>query len=180
VLTLFFSSACPENFVGIRCEHSIEICEAGQHVCFHGSKCVRFGEETGCDCSTASKSFAGASCQHAATDMCTVGAVGLGQSRFFCVNNGLCKAYVSSSENDPGCNCVDDWTGPHCELMTSAVAGFKETPVNAVTPTATPPPSARLSHLLSMRRVPRSLLFLLTAQSLRLPTIVMGEAFSSS
>lgn len=72
--------------------------------------------------------------------MCTVGTVELGQSRSFCVNDGLCKAYVSATENEPGCTCVNEWTGPHCELKASAVAGFKETPVNAVTPTATPAP----------------------------------------
>merc|ERR1712176_1287754 len=28
-----------------------------------------------------------------------------------------CKDFVSSSEAHPGCNCMDGWEGPHCEIQ---------------------------------------------------------------
>ena len=129
---------CPENFVGIHCEHKLQLCEAGKHLCLHGGKCVKYGMEIACDCTSASTTltneYAGASCEHPATDICTVGDIVEGEPRFFCVNGGVCEQYVTTSDDQPGCSCGDQWTGPHCELKISAVAGYISTPINPVTP----------------------------------------------
>lgn len=94
--------------------------------------------EIACDCTSASTAltndYAGASCEHPATDICTVGDIVEGEPRFFCVNGGVCRQYVTTSDNEPGCSCGDQWTGPHCELKISAVANYISTPVNPVTP----------------------------------------------
>jgi len=41
---------------------------------------------------------------------------------YFCVNQGRCRAYVTGEEENPGCDCVGGWTGPHCEVRVEATA----------------------------------------------------------
>jgi hypothetical protein len=100
---------CPEGFFGIQCEHQLEICPGGQHVCLHGSKCVANGESNvdttthECDCDSgfdAVEKYAGKFCQYSSTDICTVnGRPGVGKANFaFCVNNGTCKKKVADTE----------------------------------------------------------------------------------
>jgi hypothetical protein len=43
-----------------------------------------------------------------------------GKPLSFCVNGGICKEQVKHDEPHPGCDCTDDWTGPHCELRISS------------------------------------------------------------
>jgi len=121
---------CPDGFIGNRCEYHVEICKAGSHLCLHGGQCVTVGNEISCNCTSAetsfSANFAGVSCEHEATDMCSIGTVTEGQPRFFCVNYGVCMKKVTATDddnyNEPGCDCKGDWTGPHCELRISTAA----------------------------------------------------------
>jgi hypothetical protein len=99
---------CPDGFFGIKCEHQLEICPGGDHVCLHGAKCVAQEEnkedgEQSCDCDhgfDAVERYAGKFCQYTSTDICTQnGTPGFGKANFaFCVNDGTCKKKVSMSE----------------------------------------------------------------------------------
>lgn len=86
---------CPEGYVGITCDISVEKCEGDKHICLYGSKCVEDGEGHKCDCEqafTAAEKYAGTSCQHLATEFCTEnGQAGFGKDNLsFCVNGGTC------------------------------------------------------------------------------------------
>ena len=101
---------CPNGYFGIQCEHELQICPGGNHVCLHGSKCVAEDEtaEDGdvthyCDCDSgfdAVERYAGKFCQYSSTDVCTKnGKPGVGKANFaFCVNNGTCKRRVTDNE----------------------------------------------------------------------------------
>lgn len=120
----FEHCVCRPGFAGVHCETKVDVCGQGQHVCLHGSKCVTNGKYHACDCSNAnqgdaSEEFAGRSCEHKATDICTKGELGPGKPLSFCTNAGTCKKQVSSNEPHPGCDCSSDWTGAHCELRLS-------------------------------------------------------------
>ena len=126
---LFEHCVCPNNFFGIQCEHKLEICPGGDHVCLHGSQCVvrNEGGSTGevkymCDCDAAFDSlekYAGKFCQYSSTDICTKnGQPGMGKANFaFCVNNGQCKGKVNDGEDPPGCFCPEGFYGDHCEYL---------------------------------------------------------------
>ena len=100
---------CPEGFFGIQCEHQLEICPGGEHVCLHGSKCVPQDEVNGgtdhsCDCDegfNGQAKYAGKYCQYTSTDICTVsGKPGVGKANFaFCVNDGKCRMKVQDNES---------------------------------------------------------------------------------
>lgn len=116
----FEHCVCRENFVGLRCEHEIEICPGGEHVCLHGSKCVQ--NENSCDCSASNTHvLAGSSCEHKNYVSCNKGELRPAQPRSFCVNGGTCLAMVSGTQDHAGCNCDDEWIGPHCELHKASV-----------------------------------------------------------
>jgi len=126
---LFEHCVCPHNFFGIQCEHKLEICPGGDHVCLHGSQCVakNEGDSTAdkhyvCDCDSAFDSldkYAGKYCQYSSTDICTKnGQPGVGKANFaFCVNNGMCKGKVNDGEDPPGCTCPEGFYGEHCEYL---------------------------------------------------------------
>jgi hypothetical protein len=108
-LGLWEHCVCPDGFFGIQCEHQLEICPGGDHVCLHGSKCVAQGETVDgdlshkCDCDhgfDAVEKYAGKFCQYTSTDICTKnGRPGVGKANFaFCVNNGTCKKKVDDTE----------------------------------------------------------------------------------
>lgn len=148
----FEHCVCPAGFVGLRCEHVIEICPGGEHVCLHGSKCVQTGDEHSCDCSASTTyDLAGSSCEHKSYVSCNTGETHPAQPRSFCVNGGICKALVSGTEEFPGCECPDDeWTGPHCELRNMPVAGgdtgdVVETPQEDTSETQTPQQNTEMS-----------------------------------
>jgi hypothetical protein len=127
----FAHCVCTEGFVGLTCQHKLEVCGDEEHVCLHGSTCVEHenGKHT-CDCSQADEIvgkndkpiFAGDSCQYTGTDICTIGEDYPGKPLYFCVNGGSCKAQVAASLPDPGCTCPDGYTGPHCEQRLQAKA----------------------------------------------------------
>ena len=118
---------CPEGYFGVQCEHELEICPGGDHVCLHGAKCVAEDETTNnpshsCDCDSgfdAIEKSAGKYCQYTSTDICTKnGQPGVGKANFaFCVNSGTCKAQVEDNEPHPGCTCPDGFAGDHCEFL---------------------------------------------------------------
>jgi hypothetical protein len=100
---------CADGYFGIMCEHQLETCPGGDHVCLHGSKCSATNETNPdgasqeCDCGDAFNSlekFAGRFCQYESTDICTNdGKPGVAKAKFaFCVNNGKCKDRVDDSK----------------------------------------------------------------------------------
>jgi len=113
----FEHCVCPNGFIGLQCEHKIEVCpDNGHHVCLHGSTCIKDG--TSCDCEAGSTSYeklAGKFCQHQSTEICTKsGTDVVGDSKFaFCVNGGIC----TYNERRAQCNCTEAFYGPHCELL---------------------------------------------------------------
>jgi hypothetical protein len=130
---LFEHCVCSSGFFGIQCEHKLEICPGGDHVCLHGSQCVAQNEGGSngndevhhtCDCDhafDAVERYAGKFCQYTSTDICTInGQPGMGKANFaFCVNNGTCKGRVNDGEDPPGCNCLQGYSGDHCEYLLS-------------------------------------------------------------
>lgn len=92
---------CPDGFTGLYCEERVEVCGEGEHLCLHGSSCVKFGDEDYCNCADASSEksqtglFSGKSCEHLVNDVCTVQYPGPGQPLLFCVNGGSCKSFVA-------------------------------------------------------------------------------------
>lgn len=126
---LFEHCVCPSNYFGIQCEHKLEICPGGDHICLHGSECIPHneGQTHGstyftCDCDSAFDAldrYAGKFCQYSSTDICTKnGQPGMGKASFaFCVNNGVCKARVEDGEDPPGCDCPEGFKGDRCEYL---------------------------------------------------------------
>jgi len=138
----FEHCVCPPGYVGLTCEHLIETCDRGRngedHFCLHGSTCLYDSNgEPYCDCDDAKAridgkletTFGGKSCEHPASDICMVNSSPENddennrnrksspiQPLYFCVNKGVCRGFVTASDPDPGCDCTDDWTGPHCEI----------------------------------------------------------------
>lgn len=100
----FDHCVCPEGFVGLTCEDTIEICPNGEHVCLHGSKCIpdSDGEGSACDCdagATPIQMVAGKYCEHKSTSICTSGDTT--NSRFaFCVNNGECVDVIGDNNEE--------------------------------------------------------------------------------
>lgn len=124
----FQHCVCPDGYFGIECEHQLDVCPGGEHVCLHGSKCVPVNESDQdnkahqCDCEDgfdALHKFAGKFCQYESTDICTKnGQPGVSKANTaFCVNNGKCKGRVDDTQEHPGCDCQDKYTGPHCEFI---------------------------------------------------------------
>eukprot|EP00977_Amphora_coffeiformis_P006394 scaffold1361_cov165-Amphora_coffeaeformis.AAC.16 len=98
----FEHCVCDHGFVGLQCEHEVQICgdndEEPEHFCLHGGSCIRIEEEGFvCDCSTASgdlgEIFFGGHCQHPATS-CVEPADPNGS---FCANGGVC---IENAESD--------------------------------------------------------------------------------
>jgi hypothetical protein len=106
---------CPSNFAGTYCEHQLDTCGDGKHLCLHGSKCVDIGDEQLCDCDEADSPlatfFAGTHCEQPVNDICTentsessapskiIFGIGMpGAALAFCVNGGTCKKKVPANE----------------------------------------------------------------------------------
>lgn len=87
----FEHCVCPEGFFGIRCEYVAELCEAGEHICLHGSSCVRDGNDLGCDCDSAEQNTAGLFCEFFSTEDCNTSAGSENNElSSFCTNGGKC------------------------------------------------------------------------------------------
>lgn len=123
--TYFEHCVCPEGFLGLTCEHKVLTCGNDEHYCLHGSTCVKYNDDYLCDCSKVDETighgdqpsvFAGDSCEHPANDICVQGDIFPTRPLYFCVNHGVCRAYVVEGDDDPGCNCPNGWEGPHCEI----------------------------------------------------------------
>lgn len=120
----FAHCVCTEGWIGLTCEHKVEVCGENQHACIHGSKCIPDPSSVRgyyCDCSQAGDGdqksiFAGDSCQYKQTDICMIGDDSAGRPLYFCVNGGDCNAWVAPSEPDPGCTCPKGYDGAHCEV----------------------------------------------------------------
>ena len=80
---------CPHGFFGIRCEYEVEECNNGEHLCFHGSQCVK--EDAACDCESSKSDTAGLFCEYFATEQCTQVPLINENHRGFCTNGGSCK-----------------------------------------------------------------------------------------
>lgn len=133
--TYFEHCICPDGFIGLTCEHQIETCTNGEHYCLHGSTCVKENEDYLCDCRQADETigrgdhptvFAGDSCEHPANDICVQGHIYPTTPLYFCVNQGICRAYVSEGDDDPGCDCPSDWSGPHCEVRNNEASANRD------------------------------------------------------
>lgn len=101
----FEHCVCPSGLVGPRCEFKVEVCGNGEHLCLHGSKCVKKNDKHACDCDTFDGlgQIAGAFCQHSASQFCTeTGNAVLGgqASRAFCVNGGTCKGKIKDNDRN--------------------------------------------------------------------------------
>jgi len=127
----FAHCVCPEGFIGLFCEHKVEACGEGEHVCLHGSKCIPDAStDRGytCDCSFADAKvgkddefhyFAGEFCEYTDTDICST--EDNVEPLYFCVNGGKCKSMAGAGDPDPGCDCPEDYTGLQCELNKAVV-----------------------------------------------------------
>jgi hypothetical protein len=83
------------GWTGLECSQRVEVCGDGeQYIYLHGSTCVSSSDDGkhACDCSDANQGKAltllvGDSCQHATTDVCTLGEPSSrGRSFYFCMN----------------------------------------------------------------------------------------------
>ena len=131
-----YGCKCPEGYGGYRCHDSVQdmsepvglptlaptintnspvatqhvVCGNDEHVCLHGSQCVREGDDWQCDCQTNNGNIngndtllAGKHCQHTASAVCSADG-GKGGSVMFCVNGGVCRDKSS-------CQCPDGFLG---------------------------------------------------------------------
>lgn len=124
----FEHCVCPKGYVGVQCEHMVDVCPGGEHVCMNGAECVP-DDSAGrlqykCDCDSIHEPFhkyTGDFCELKSTDMCTYnGRPGAGQNRdAFCVNGGRCKAHANEQQAHPGCQCPVGFEGPHCEFLSA-------------------------------------------------------------
>ena len=91
---------CPEGNTGTYCGEDVKVTVfgAGEHYCLHsGSTCVKDNDKYTCNCELALASYAGAYCEHIATEFCAP-ANKDGEVNSFCTNNGACKEYLDESD----------------------------------------------------------------------------------
>ena len=104
--------------------------------CYRNAKCIyhsqqMFRREYTCDCneinrlsSPIARKYAGISCEYVATSSCAKSLYHYNQTsrvydeadHQFCVNHGTCIELVVGNSMHPGCNCLEGWSGPHCEV----------------------------------------------------------------
>ena len=81
---------CPPGYFGMNCEYQVQQCNSGEHLCFHGSTCVRDGDDFSCDCFSSKKKTAGLFCEYVASDECEQWVDLKNGHRGFCTNGGFC------------------------------------------------------------------------------------------
>ena len=104
----FEHCVCPIGFVGMRCEHQLDICPGGEKACLNGGQCKTYVQDRKvafeCDCSKAisdNTRYAGDFCEYSSNEFCTVdGKIPLGGpfANAFCTNGGTCKGFVHVME----------------------------------------------------------------------------------
>lgn len=98
----FQHCVCQDGYVGLTCNQVVEVCPDGQQKCLHGSTCYQQGQEYLCNCQNVEAisgetftSYAGDSCEHAATSTCLLNPqIVAAKPLSFCVNHGVCKELV--------------------------------------------------------------------------------------
>ena len=115
---------CPFGRTGLRCGRKYEMCNDGEHVCYHGGQCLEglkdiYGNtQLYCDCDNAidenGVNYVGKYCEIATTHHCDE------TGDAFCVNAGFCKENYQLSLDSP-CQCGTDYEGPHCEFDKGSV-----------------------------------------------------------
>jgi hypothetical protein len=97
------------------------ICKDG-HACDNESTCVEslmHEHSYVCDCHNAylqtGRAHAGLSCQHVATEYCTV--TGEVSESLFCTNSGKCRSQVNLEDLHPGCTCPTGYAGDQCQYI---------------------------------------------------------------
>lgn len=103
---------CPPGHFGMYCEYQMQECGSGDHLCFHGSKCVRDGDTFSCDCCSSKMKTAGLFCEYVASDECEQWVDLRNGHRGFCTNGGHCEIDELGS---PICTCPSGYIGEHCE-----------------------------------------------------------------
>jgi hypothetical protein len=126
---------CPDGWTGPRCAIHQPKDPAGEECgnvhCLHGGVCMQTQVldsngnnrlQSYCDCSSANDGkllYAGTSCQHQSTSLCTRPLLGQESSLegvLFCTNHGTCVASQSDNTVHQGCDCVGAFTGFSCEF----------------------------------------------------------------
>jgi hypothetical protein len=108
----FEHCVCPIGYVGLQCEHRLDICPGGEHACLNGGEC-RTSLKDGhisfvCDCTNAksdSHRYAGEFCEMESNDFCTIDGlmpIGGPATLAFCTNGGLCKKRIHINETYVG------------------------------------------------------------------------------
>ncbi|KAL7577742.1 hypothetical protein ACA910_010505 [Epithemia clementina (nom. ined.)] len=101
-------------------DDNTELCP-DDHVCRNGSMCVESESRDGrffCDCDgirDESTSYAGISCEHAATVYCN--AQNAKSYTSFCTNMGTCNQLVGITGEHMGCQCPKPYSGKFCEFL---------------------------------------------------------------
>jgi len=131
---------CPRGYAGDDCSIEVSECSAARfdlvHSCYYGSSCIDASNDFGlldryCECEMAGELTAGLMCQYQATSVCTVDEAEDQVADQFCVNGGVCVAFVRAGDSHPGCICDESWEGKHCEfahgvLMDDALDLFQQ------------------------------------------------------
>mmetsp|Transcript_9089 Transcript_9089/g.20544 ORF Transcript_9089/g.20544 Transcript_9089/m.20544 type:complete len:410 (-) Transcript_9089:135-1364(-) len=117
---------CPPGYAGDDCSIKVTDCAAERtdlvDSCYYGSSCVDASNEFGlldryCECDKAGELAAGLMCQYKATSMCTTEDAEEQVTDQYCVNGGVCVAFVGAEDSHPGCICeTGKWEGKHCEF----------------------------------------------------------------
>lgn len=124
----FEHCVCPKGYVGVQCEHMVDVCPGGEHVCMNGAECVPDDSDGRlqykCDCDTIHEPFhkyAGDFCELKSTELCTFnGRPGTGKNKdAYCVNGGRCQGHVGEKQEHPGCQCPPGFEGLHCESLSA-------------------------------------------------------------
>lgn len=104
--------------------------------CYRNAKCTHHSQQMfrrnyTCDCteinrlsSPVDRKYAGISCEYESTSSCAKSLYHYNQTsrvydeadHQFCVNHGTCIELVAGNSKHPGCNCLEGWSGLHCEV----------------------------------------------------------------
>lgn len=119
-------SHCPHGYSGDDCSVKVTKCGAERsdlvHSCYYGSSCVDASNDFGlldryCECGDAEELAAGLMCEYKATSICIAGDDKEQVTDQYCVNGGVCIAFVGPEHSHPGCVCeVGTYEGKHCEF----------------------------------------------------------------